>query len=219
MIRLCIAQPGAGKTHWLNAQRAQVLIACTNKSHRSILCAIADSLRIEYASRASIDDLLTLLLSAPATTIALDDIDRTSPKFAYSLLALSSKHEIYCTATEKRRIKPLMDRQAAILVPLPPVPIAEIVASRYPDLPPAQIRRITAIATTPAAALNIAASIKHGAPLPAPPTTSIFPVLLILTLAGLAFIRYYSDFSFSPAVLALLSGIAYFIRRQLWKQA
>lgn len=219
MIRLCLSAPGTGKSHWLASQRAQVFVACTNKSHRSILAAVADDLHISYSSRASIDDLISLIFAHPPTKLAFDDIDRTAVKFCYSLLTLSQKHEIYCTATEKRRIKPLLDRQAAIIEPPPPAPIAEIVANRYPDLPPAKIRRIAALAQSPAAALNIAESVKRGAPLPAPPTQSLFPVLLILSLAALAFIRYYSDFDFSPVTLALISGFAFYLRRLLWKKA
>jgi len=219
MIRLCLAGPGTGKSHWLATQRADVHVACTNKSHRAILCAIADNLRLEYPSRASIDNLIQLILSAPPCTIALDDIDRTSPKLCYTLLTLASRHTIVATATERRRIKPLLDRQAAIIVPLPPAPIAAIVATRYPDLSPAQIRRIAALAPTPAAALHIAESVRAGQPLPAPPTTSIYPVLLIGALAALVFIRHYSEFNFSPAVLALISGVAFYVRRLLWRHS
>lgn len=180
---------------------------------------MADNLNLAYPSRASIDDLLSLILAAPPTSLAFDDVDRTAIKFCFSLLTLSTRHEIYCTATEKRRIKPLLDRQAAIIEPPPPAPIAEIVANRYPDLPPAKIRRIAALAQSPAAALNIAESVKRGAPLPAPPTQSLFPVVLIVSLAALAFLRSYSDFELSPVTLALISGFAFYLRRLLWKKA
>jgi len=216
MIRLCLAEPGTGKSHWLASQQAEILVACTNKSHRAVLAAIADALHLDYPSRASIDDLITLILSAPSARIALDDIDRTAAKLCYSLLLLAQKHEIYCTATEKRRIRPLLDRQAAIIVPPQPAPIAGIVSSRYPDLSPAQIKRIAALAHTPAAALHIAESVHAGQPLPAPPAVSIYPVLLIVSLAALAFIRYYSDWDLSPVTLALISAGALYLRRLLW---
>jgi hypothetical protein len=218
MIRLCLAPPGTGKSHWLESQRADVRISCTNKSHRSVLTDIADALHLDYPSRASIDDLITLIMQAPPCTLALDDIDRTAARLCYTLLTLTTRHQILGTATDRKRIKPLLDRQAAIIVPPPPAPIADIVASRYPDLTPAQVRRIAALAHTPAAALHIAESVHAGQPLPAPPAVSIYPVLLIVSLAALAFIRYYSAFDFSPAVLALISGVAFYVRRLLWRR-
>ncbi|MBC7334819.1 MAG: hypothetical protein H5U01_00920 [Clostridia bacterium] len=190
---------------------------CANKSHRAVLAAIADGLHLEYPSRASIDDLISLILRAQSCTLALDDIDRIATRLCYSLLSLSTRHNIIATATECRRVKPLLDRQAAIIVPLPPVPIAAIVADRYPDLSPTQVHRIAALAHTPAAALYVSESVHAGQPLPASPATSIYPVLLIVSLAALAFIRYYSAFDFSPAVLALISGVAFYVRRLLWR--
>jgi len=196
-----------------------VRVACTNKSHRAVLCAIADALQISYPSRASIDELISLILSAPPCIIALDDIDRTAMRLCYTIITLAARHTIIATATERRRVKPLLDRQAAIIVPLPPAPIAAIVATHFPDLSPAQIRRIAALAHTPAAALHIAESVRAGQPLPDPPTVSVFPILLIGALAALVFIRHYSEFDFSPAVLALISGVAFYVRRLLWKRA
>lgn len=219
MIKLLLAPAGTGKSYWLEQQAATVRVGCTNKSHRSILAAIADALGYTYPSRASIDDLLQIILAAPSTTIALDDIDRTAQKFCYSLITLSTRHTILATATEKRRIKVLLERQAAILVPLPAVNIADVVASHYPDLPPHQVKRIATMTDNPAAAINIAQSIKSGQPLPQPPTQSLFPLVIILSLAALAFIRYYSHYSFSPVAIALIYGIAFYIRRILWKKA
>ena len=216
MIRLCLAPPGTGKSHWLESQRADVRISCTNKSHRSVLTDIADALHLDYPSRASIDDLITLIMQAPPCTLALDDIDRTAARLCYTLLTLTTRHQILGTATDRKRIKPLLDRQAAIIVPPPPAPIADIVASRYPDLSPAQIKRIAALAHTPAAALHIAESVHAGQPLPAPPAVSIYPILLIVSLAALTFIRHSVDFS--PAVLALISGVAFYVRRLLWRR-
>lgn len=217
MIHLCLADPGTGKTHWLESQQANITIPCTNKSHHAILAAIADNLQLSYAGRASIDDLLQIILAAQPTKLALDDIDRTATKFCYSLLSLSTRHKIYCTATEKRRIKPLLDRQAAIIEPPPPAPIAAIIAEQYPDLSPKQIRRIATLSSTPAAALNIAESVRRGTPLPSPPTTNLFPILAITLLTTLTFLRY-NDFNLSPVTLALISGIAFYIRRLIWKK-
>jgi len=155
MIRLLIAGPGTGKSHWLQNQRAAITVPCTNKSHRGVLCAIADDMGITYQSRASIDDLVALVLGQAPTTIALDDVDRTSPKLCYTILSMASRHTVLATATDRKRIKPLLDRQAAIIVPLSPAPIADIIAGRYPDLSPAQVRRIQQIASTPAAASRI----------------------------------------------------------------
>jgi len=141
-------------------------------------------------------------------------------RLCYSLLTLATRHTIKATATERRRVKPLLDRQAAIIVPLPPAPIADIVANRYPTLTPAQVRRIAALAHTPAAALHIAESVSAGQPLPAPPTVSVFPILLIASLAVLAYLRYYSHVAaVSPVTLALISGIAFYVRRLLWRHS
>ncbi len=219
MIKLLIAAPGNGKTHWLREQPTDAYVDCTTKSHRAALSTIADALHCTYPSRASIDDLIQLILTAPSTTIAFDNIDRTSQKLCYSLLTLSTKHKIFCTATERRRVKPLLDRQAAILIPPPPVKIEKVVAEHYPNLSPQETRRIAALTDNPAAALNIAASVQAGQPLPAPPAQSLFPLILIASITAIAFLRYYSPFELSPIALALISGIAFYIRRLLWKHS
>jgi len=215
MIRLLIAGPGSGKSHWLTSQRADVHISCTNKSHRAVLAAVADALRLTYPNRASIDDIISLILHAPPCTLALDDIDRTSPKLCYTLLTLTTHHSIIATATDRRRIRPLLDRQAAIIVPLPPAPIADIVATRYPDLSPAQLRRIQQIASTPAAALHIAESVRQGQPLPEPPSHDWTPLIALIALSLIYLIRYHAD---QPLLLATLLSAGYVVRRWMWRR-
>ena len=215
MIRLCISSPGTGKTHWLASQRADVRISCTNKSHRAILCAIADDMGITYQSRASIDDLIALILGHAPTTIALDDIDRTSPRVAYTLLTLTTRHTILATATDQRRIRPLLDRQAAIIEQPPRADIPAILRARYPDLTPAQIRHITSIATTPAAAIHAAENLRAGQPLPQAPSHDWTPLIALMALATIHLIRYQSD---SPTALALLLAAGYVVRRWMWRR-
>ena len=215
MIRLCLAPPGAGKTHWLENQRADVTVPCTNKSHRAVLTAIADALHLDYPSRASIDDLITLIMQAPPCTLALDDIDRTATRLCYTLLTLATRHNILATATDRKRIKPLLDRQAAIIVPPPPAPIADIVASRYPDLTPAQVRRIAALAHTPSAALHIAESVHAGQPLPQPPSHDWTPLIALAALAIIYLIRYQTD---TPTIAAILLASGYVVRRWMWRR-
>lgn len=218
MIKLMLAQPGAGKSHWLAQQNANVVVDCTNKSHRAILCTIADTLGYQYPSRASIDDVLRIIAHAPAQSIALDNIDRTSVKICYTLLALSGRHQIYATATTRKRVTPLLDRQAAILVPPPAVHIKNIISARYPNLTPRDIARIAQIASNPAAAINLAEAIQRGeTQLPPPPAKSLYPLVLICALAILAYLRY-TDL-LSPVTLALVSGVALWIRRLLWLAA
>lgn len=214
MIHLCLAPPGTGKSHWLESQRADVRISCTNKSHRSILTDIADALHLDYPSRASIDDIIALILHSPPCTIALDDIDRTAARLCYTLLTLATRHNIISTATERKRVKPLLDRQAAIIVTPPPAPIADIVASRYPDLTPAQVRRITSIATTPAAALHIAESVHTGQPLPQAPSHDWTPLIALTALATIYLLRYQTN---TPIIAATLLAAGYVVRRWMWR--
>lgn len=213
MIRLLIAPPGNGKSHWLSRQKASARVDCTNKSHRAVLASIADQLGYEYPSRASIDDLIQLILAAPPTIIALDNIDRTSTKLCYSLLTLT-RHEIYCTATEKRRIKPLLERQAAILIPPPKPNIAAIVAEHFPDLQPQIRHRIAKMTDNPAAAINIAHAIRNGEPLPTPPSQDIKPLLFLILLSSLYLLRWHNK---NEIIAATLLVAGYLIRRIIWR--
>ena len=214
VIHLCLALPGTGKSHWLQSQNADI-IGCTNKSHRAILCAIADAMGITYQSRASIDDLIALIMQAPPCTIALDDIDRTSPRISYTLLTLTTRHTILATATDRKRIKPLLDRQAAIIVPPPRADIRAILASRYPDLSPAAIRRISSVATTPAAAIHIAESVRAGQPLPQAPSHDWTPLIALAALAIIYLLRYQTD---TPTTAAILLAVGYVVRRWMWRR-
>ena len=215
MIQLLLAGPGNGKSHWLQSRRAAITIPCTNKSHRAILTAIADALQITYQSRASIDDLTTLIMQAPPCTIALDDIDRTSPRIAYTLLTLTARHTILATATDRRRIRPLLDRQAAIVEQPPRADIPAILRARYPDLTPAQVRRIASIATTPSAAIHIADSVRAGQPLPAPPAHDWTPIIALAALAIIYLIRIQADM---PLISAILLATGYIVRRWMWRK-
>jgi len=214
MIKLLITGPGNGKSHWLQSQHADILVECTHKSHRAILCAIADSMGITYQSRASIDDLIALILQAPPCKIGLDDIDRTSQRLAYSLLSLSTRHTILATATDRKRIRPLLDRQAAIIDQPPHADIRAILQERYPDLSTAQIRRIASIATTPAAAIHIAESMRNGQPIPQAPSHDWTPLIALTALATVYLIWYQSD----PAIAAILLAVGYAIRRWMWRR-
>jgi hypothetical protein len=170
---------------------------------------------ITYQSRASIDDLIALILQQAPTTIALDDVDRTSPRIAYTILSLASRHTIIATATDRRRIRPLLDRQAAIIEQLPPANIRAILQERYPDLSPAQIRRIASIATTPAAALHIAESVRNGQPLPQAPSHDWTPIIALTTLAIIYLLRYQTD---TPTIAAILLAAGYVVRRWMWRR-
>jgi len=134
---------------------------------------------------------------------------------AYTLLTLTSRHTILATATDRRRIRPLLDRQAAIIVTPPPAPIADIVTSRYPDLTPAQVRRISSVATTPAAALHIAESVRAGQPLPQPPSHDWTPLIALAILSLIYLTRTQSK---NPAIAAILLAAGYIIRRWMWRR-
>lgn len=213
MIHLCLSRAGTGKTYWLEQQRANILIDCTHKSHRSILAAIATAATLDFPARASIDDLVQLITAAPITTIALDNIDRTSPKLCYSLLTIAEKHTIYATATDRKRILVLLERNAAILLQPPAANIRAILAAHYPNLTSETVRHIASIAKTPAAALNLARAASAGTQ-PAPAPTSIMPLIAIATLSIITLIirQHLNDAALAAAAIAAAS----LIRRKLW---
>lgn len=218
LIHLLLTPPGMGKTHWLSSHN--IVVDCTNTPHRATLTTLCDSEKIDYENRATIDDLLRLLLAAPPSTFAFDNIDRTSPKLLFSLLALSQTHSLYVTATNKKRVQVLIDRQSAILVPVPRVTssqIKNIVKELYPELSLIQVEKITSIATTPASAVNLANAIASGEMknLPIPPSKSILPVLAIVIIAAMIFMRY--NYEFNPATLSLITALGFYLRRMLWK--
>lgn len=216
MIRLLIASAGAGKTHWLQSEQPDVLIDCTLRSHRAVLCAIADSMGLTYPARATMDDLIRLITSSRKTTIGLDNIDRTSRKIAYTIMALAYHHDVACTATSRDRIMPLVDRQAAIMIEPPVCDIPAMLRARYPTLSDADIRRIAQVATSPAAATHVAQATLAGMPVPSPPTVSAYPLVLVMIIGLVSYIRWQTDM---PAYgVAMVAGIAYYLRRQLWRQ-
>lgn len=216
MLDLIIAPAGAGKTHWLQLQTAAVRISCTNLAHRDILTRIADALGITYQSRATIDDLTQAITDISPATIALDDVDRVGAKLCYSILALSTHHRIIATATVARRVTIITERNAATLGKLPAVPIAAIVREHYPSLTPAQLRRISSIATTPAHAVRLAQAIADGHADPTPTPQSNTWLLLMLGIAIIAYIRY-TNTDMSPVTIALITGAGYVLRRMLWR--
>ena len=219
MLRLMLAPPGVGKTHWLNTLRRPdaVVVQCANMSHKAILRSICEQAGIEHSTHDTINDLLVAIVDARPMVILLDNIDRTSKRFQFSLLAIGQVHDVYCTATERRKVDVLTDRGAAILVPPPRYNIRAILAERFPDLDAHQVQRICATATTPAAAVNMAQAIRQGAgdELPAPPQVSLAPVLIILAMGLIYFVRYES--LQNPFIIASIPGVAWYIRRLMWK--
>jgi hypothetical protein len=215
MIRLLITPAGAGKTHWLMSHNTAALADCTTLAHRAILLTIAEQLSITPSNRATIDDLVSIICAADTAAIALDNLDRTSPKLLYSLLSLSARHTIYATATDKRKCATLIDRAAAILIPIPPAPLADIIRAAYPDMPTSTVRRIVSTSSTPAQALHTAQSVLSGQPPPQMPATNIIPIVAIIMLAVITYIRRETDTP--PVTVALVSGIAYYIRRIFWR--
>lgn len=212
---LCLGKAGTGKTHWLQLQNAAVVVDCTNKSHRAVLCALADALGLEYPTRASIDDLLTLLTTQPPTTIALDNIDRAPIKACYSVLALARAHTVFATATDRKRIRPILDRHAARLVSPPPCNLSQLLADRYPDLPPATRLAIAATAPSPAAAIAAADAARSGTPAPTPQPTSLLPLAVALAVGLVYLFRWHAD---NPLTYVALSAAAILVRRLLWRR-
>jgi hypothetical protein len=220
VIHLLLAKPGTGKTHWLSSH--DIVIDCTNTPHRAALVAVCERLALRYDNRATIDELLQVLLVTEPATLAFDNVDRTSPKFLFSLLSLSQVHSLYITATSKARIQVLIDRQSAILVDPPKIPadkLAQIVKEKYPALTSAQVMKITSVASTPAAAVNLANAIASGEMknLPVAPSKSILPILAIVAVTIMLFIRY--EYELTPAMYALLGALGYYARRLLWRAA
>lgn len=218
MMRLLIAGPGEGKSYWLSQQQAEIFIDCTLLSHWHILEKIALEMNIEIPKRATIADILELIQQAQPAKIAFDNIDRAPAKFIFSILAMAEKHEILATATEKKRIRPILERRAAVIVPAPRPDIRKILSEKFPDLPPEKISRISMTANTPGEAIQIAKAISEGQEIPQPQPRSLAPILIIVGLSAITFIRYYSNVELNPAILAALTGIAFLIRRLGWKK-
>lgn len=210
MIYLAIAPAGWGKSHWLHTHGGAAVIDCTHASHKNILQSIAHD---DTLSRASIAEIIAALTALPPTTIHLDNVDRTSPKIMYSLLTLSNRgHIIYATATERKKCAVIIERQAAIIIEIPRPPLRTLIPA---DIPPRTAAKITQLATTPAAIINLSNAARAGESLPPPPAKNIFPLVVIVLLAALALWRQSTHVT--PAVIALIGGTAYWLRRQLWK--
>lgn len=219
MIHMLIAKAGHGKTHWLSCHKT--VVDCTTTSHRAALVLLCESLDIGIENRATIEDLIRSICALPnKETFAFDNVDRTSPKFLYTLLELSKVHDVYITATEKKKVNILIDRQSAILHPTPVLPsskIKEIVAEKYPALTNAQVEKITSLSSSPASAMNLANAIASGEMknLPIPPSKNILPLLAIVIIAVIAFIRYDADLN--PVTMSIITALGLYMRRMLWK--
>jgi hypothetical protein len=220
MIKLMIGAPGSGKSHWLQQQHTDITIECTHKSHRSILFAVANIVNPDriHMRRMAIDELIEIILQAPwRLTIGLDDIDRTSPRLLYSLITLSNAgHNVLATATDQKRVKPLLDRQAAIIMHPPQADIRAILQARYPDLDKPAINRIASLTTTPAAAINTAECMRAGQPLPQPPARDWSPLITLVALTAIYFLRHILQ---DPAITASLIAASYIARRFLWRRS
>lgn len=208
-MKLMIAAAGAGKTHWLRSQHGEY-IDCTHKSHRAVLCSIADTLAVGYETRASIDDLITYICAAPPTPILLDNIDRPPPKLCYSLLTIAAHHDITATATDPRRVSIITDRAAAQIVPPPRVDLTALIPA---DLPHRTAARIRATAHTPAAVTAAVAAARRGDPLPTPPPANATPIIALAVMGIIYLLRYDAS---SPVIMALLLAVGYVIRRIMW---
>jgi len=209
-MKLMIANAGTGKTYWLTQQRGSY-IDTTHKSHRAVLCAIADALGIGYASRDSIDELIEIICSAPATSpILLDNIDRPPPRLCYSLLTIAQRHDIIATATLPQRVAIITDRAAAQIIPPPRVDIAALIPA---DIPRRVAARIRATAHTPAAVIAAVAAARRGDALPTQPTATATPLIALAALAVIYLLRYDTS---SPVIMALLLAVGYVVRRIMW---
>jgi hypothetical protein len=218
---MLIAKPGHGKTHWLSHHKT--IVDCTTTSHRAALVLLCESLNIGIQNRATIEDLIRSICALQTKEVfAFDNVDRTSPKFLYTLLELSKVHDVYITATEKKKVNILIDRQSAILHPTPALPsskIKEIVHEKFPTLTSGQVEKITSLSSSPASAMNLANAIDSGEMknLPIPPSKNILPLLAIVIIAVIAFIRYEAELN--PVTMSIITALGLYMRRVLWKVA
>lgn len=209
-MQLMIAPAGAGKSYWL-AERGQI-IDCTHKPHRAVLCAIADTVGADYASRASIDEIITAICATQPHRLLLDNIDRPAPRLCYSLLTIAAVHDVTATATDPRRVSIITDRAAAHIVPPPRVDIIALIPA---DIPRRDAIRIRATAHTPAAAIAAVAAVRRGDPPPTPPPANATPIIALIALSTVYLLRYDAS---SPIIMALLLALGYVIRRFMWRR-
>jgi hypothetical protein len=185
------------------------------------LVLLCESLGIGIENHTTIEDLVHSICTLQTKEIfAFDNVDRTSPKFLYTLLELSKVHDVYITATEKKKVNILVDRQSAILHPTPALPsskIKEIVHEKFPALTSGQVDKITSLSSSPASAMNLANAIDSGEMknLPIPPSKNILPLLAIVIIAVIAFIRY--DAELNPVTMSIVTALGLYMRRMLWK--
>lgn len=213
MIRLLIAPAGAGKTHWLTAQHADVYVDCTTPSHRQVLVLIASAIATHPDSRTSIADIVQSITTAPHRTIALDNIDRAAPKLQYSILSIAARHDVVATATDPHRVTIITDRAAAELVDLPKPDLREVVLTAAPNLSPDQIRQALAHANTPAQATHAARAIRDGKTPPTPRTVNLMPLIVLALIYALYLLRYEH---LTPAITAL-AAVTLFLARRLFR--
>lgn len=218
MLHLLLAGPGQGKTYWLRHQAPDTpLLSCGLLSHRSMLMRLAEAQGLDLPKRATIADLVALLREHPGRA-RLDDVDRIGRKALYSIMELSAAGwEFWATATDRRRMRPILERQAAHLVQHEPPDLADVVRSVWPDATPADLARIRSLAKTPAAAANLARMAAAGEPLDAPPPArSLYPLLTIAVIIGLALWKQSHADALDYATLTAITLTLYYLRRRFY---
>ena len=219
MLRLLIAPAGGGKTYWLThaAPVDSPLLDLTFTSHRQALIALAQAVGVEVPRRATIADLVALLKQHPGTA-RLDNLDRAGKKALFSVMALSEAGwDFWATASDRRRVAPVLERQAAQLVPYNPPDMAAVVRSVWPEATSTDIARIRSLAKTPAAAANLARAAARGEPLTAtPPARSLYPLLTIAAIVLLALWREQHAATLDAALLTAITLTLYYLRRRFY---
>jgi len=219
MIRLLIAPAGGGKTWWLmhQAPHDAPLLDLTLTTHRQALVALADAVGVEIPRRATIADLVALLATCQAKA-RLDNIDRAGRKVLYSVMALAEAGwEIWATATDRRRVRVLLERQAAVLVPYRSPDLADVIKTAWPEATAADIARIRSLAKTPAAAANLARLAAAGEPLNVPPPArSLYPMLSIGVIIALALWKQAHAEALDYATLTAVTLLMYWLRRRFY---
>lgn len=217
MLYLLLAPPGGGKTYWLQQQAPESpFLPLAHMSHRQALATLAEAQGIE-SKRLTIWELVQALRERPGTA-RLDDLDQVGRKALYSFLALSSAGWVfYATGSDRKRLAPILERQAAILVPYEPPDLAAVVRQAWPSAGPADVARILSLAKTPAAAANLARMAAAGAPLDAPPPArSLYPLVVIALIIGLALWKQQHADALDYATLTAVTMLLYWLRRRFY---
>ncbi len=219
MLYLLLAPAGGGKTHWLRGlgDGHGPYLPLGLLTHRSMLLRLAEAVGVEPPRRATIADLVTLLQDHPGRA-RLDDLDRIGRKALYSVLALSSSGWVfYATATDRRRVRPILERQAARLVPYEPPDLATVIRATWPQATAADVARIRSLARTPAAAANLARLAAAGERLDAPPPPrSLYALLTVAVIVGLALWKQQHAATLDYATLTALTLTLYYLRRRFY---